>query len=73
MIDMVITYVGLMNVYKSKLNTVNMDFIVANSKNYHLSYTHTLFYIHDYYLYKTQNKASLNSNAQCTTTSARYK
>jgi uncharacterized membrane protein len=43
MIDMVITYVGLMNVYKRKLNKVNMEYNVANSKNYDLSYTHTLF------------------------------
>jgi hypothetical protein len=34
---------------KGKLNTVNMEYNVANSKNYHLSYTHTNYYIDYYY------------------------
>jgi hypothetical protein len=58
---------------KGKCDTVNSEYIVANSKYYNLSYTHFLGYIKFYYEYKTHNKAYLNSNAYYITTTDWYK
>jgi hypothetical protein len=57
---------------KGKCDTVSSEYIIANSKNYHLSYTHMFGYINFYYEYKTQTKASLNGNGHRTPTSDWY-
>jgi hypothetical protein len=54
---------------KGNCDTVNSEYIVANSKYNHLSYTHLFGYINFYYQYKTQTKASLNANGHTTPTS----
>jgi hypothetical protein len=48
-IAMIIKYVGVRNDYKVICDTVNSEYTVANSKYYHLSYTHLLGYINFYY------------------------
>jgi hypothetical protein len=53
---------------KGKWDIVNSEYIVGNSKYYHLS-----GYINYYYEYKTQTKASLNANGHSTPTSDWYK
>jgi hypothetical protein len=69
MIAKVIRNVGLGMITKGKWDTVNSEYIVDNSKYYHLSYTNLFGYINFYYEYKTQNKASLNANGHRTPTS----
>jgi hypothetical protein len=54
---------------KGKCDTVNSEYIVANSKYYNFSYTHLFGYINFYYEYKTQTKASLIANGHRTPTS----
>jgi hypothetical protein len=54
---------------KGKCDTLNSEYKVVNSKNYHLSCTHMFGYIKCYCEYKTQTKASLNANEHKTPTS----
>jgi hypothetical protein len=58
---------------KGKCDRVNSEYIVANSKYYHLSYTHLFVYINFYYEYKTQTNTSPNGNGHRTPTSDWYK
>jgi hypothetical protein len=73
MIAMVITCVILGMITKGKWDTVNSEYIVANNKYYHLSYTYLFGYINFYYEYKSQTKASLIANGHTTPTSDWYK